>query len=66
MYSFGLNDKDESFPVKPQKVTDPNSPYKWEYTINYKKNDGYKMDNGAAKATQTEIEIATVRIYTAY
>ncbi len=59
-------DDPEYFPLKPKKITDPNSPYKWEYIINYKKNDGYKKDDGIVKANQTEVVIATVRIYSAY
>jgi hypothetical protein len=59
-------DDPEYFPLKPRKITDPNSPYKWEYIINYKKTDASKMDLGLGKGESTEVATATVRIYSAF
>lgn len=64
--SFSLNEKDEGFPVKPKKVTDPNSPYKWVYEFDYRKEDGYNKQGKVFKAGNKEMEGATVQIWKSF
>ncbi len=66
--SIGIaKDDPEYYPVRPKQVTDPNSPYKWEYTINYKKEDAQSINVwGLGKGEGKVAEVSTVRVYSAF
>ena len=62
--SFGIEkDNKKYFPLKPVKVTDPNSPYKWVYEFEYKNEAGYSQQGKVIKQGSKEVETATVQIW---
>ncbi|MDQ3683816.1 MAG: hypothetical protein M3352_12210, partial [Bacteroidota bacterium] len=62
-----MKDDPKYYPVKPKKITDPNSPYKWEYIINYKNDNPQSLNLGfLGKGEGKSAEISTVRIYSAF
>lgn len=64
--SFSLNDEDKGFPVKPKKITDPNSPYKWVYEFEYRNEDGYNKQGKVFKQGSKEVETAVVQIWKSF
>lgn len=62
--SFGIEkDNKKYFPLKPKKVTDPTSPYKWVYEFQYQKNDGYSNQGKVFSGVRKEVETATIQIW---
>lgn len=62
--SFGIEINDKKyFPLKPKRVTDPNSPYKWVYEFEYKNEEGYNKQGKVFKQGSKEVESATVQIW---
>ena len=65
--SFGIEkDNEKYFPVKPKKVNDPNSPYKWVYEFEYKNEEGYSQQGEVFKQGSKEVETAIVQIWKSF
>lgn len=65
--SFGIEINNKTyFPLKPVKITDPNSPYKSVYIIEYKTSDNFAPSGKVMKFDKYESEIATVKIYSPF
>lgn len=61
--SFGIEkDNKTYFPLKPKKISDPNSPYKWKYEIKYHAEEGYSNEGKVFTGGKKEIEWARVQI----
>ena len=61
--SFGIEKNNKQyFPLKPKKVTDPNSPYKWLYEFEFKNQEGYS-NGGVISQEKKEVETAIVQIW---
>lgn len=65
--SFGIEkDNKKYFPVKPKKVSDPNSPYKWVYEFEYNNEEGYSQQGKVFKQGSKEVESATIQIWKSF
>ena len=65
--SFGIEkDHKDYFPVKPKKVTDPNSVYKWVYEFQYRNVDGISKEGKTFSYGSKEGEGAVVQIWKSF
>ena len=61
--SFSLNHEFKGFPVKPKKVTDPKSQFKWVYEFEYNNKEGYAQQNKLMKQGKKDEESAIIQIW---
>ena len=65
--SFGIEkDNKDYFPVKPRKVTDPNSVYKWVYEIQYHQGDVSSKKGEVFSYGSTDSEGAFIQIWKSF
>jgi hypothetical protein len=65
--SFGIEINNKKyFPVKPVKISDPNSPYKWFYLIEYDASQVNNNNNAGFSAGSNEKEIAVIQIWKSF